>query len=87
MSLPGFNFNPNSSWEKLDENFSLMANVKPIKGCNSKSYRPLALILVYTIHQPTVHVCIKSQLYSFHNSWEIYNDNKMFSLMVYCKTY
>ena len=28
---------------------------------NSRSYGPLALIQVYTIHQPTVHVCTRFQ--------------------------
>ena len=40
----------------------------------SKSYRPLALILITTIQQSTVHVCTKFQLYSFRSSWEICND-------------
>ena len=35
--------------------FHLWQIVKPIKGFNFKSYRLLALFLVYTIYQPTVH--------------------------------
>ena len=84
MCVLGFNF-VTFFWEKCDKNFHKWQIVKPIKVCNSKSYRPLVLILVYTIHQPFVHVCTKFQCYSFHNSWEI-RDEK-FSLMVNCRTY
>ena len=62
-----------------------MANCKTYQGSNSKSYIPLALILVYTIQQPTVRVWTKFQLYSFRSSWEICND--LFSFMANCKTY
>ena len=53
----------NSSREICNENFSFMANCKFIMGFNSKSYGPLALILVYKIHQPTVHVCNLASIY------------------------
>ena len=43
------------------------------------------LILVYTIHQPFVHMCTKFQCYSFHSSGEICDEK--FSLMVNYKTY
>ena len=84
MCVLGFNF-VTFFWEKCDKNIHEWQIVKPIKVCNSKSYRPLVLILIYTIHQPFVHVCTKFQCYSFHSSWEICYEK--FSLMVNCRTY
>ena len=44
---------------------------KPTKGHNSKSYGPLAPILVHMIHPVIVHVDMSFQLFSFHSSLEI----------------
>ena len=85
-----------SSREICKENVSLMVNynlwsfhlwqiVKPITGFNSRSYGSLALIQVYTIHQPTVHVCSRFQLCNTYSSWE--KCDKNFSLMSNYKTY
>ena len=49
------------------------------------SYGPLALILVYTIHQSNLHVCTRFQFCYTHSSWE--KCDKKFSLMEICKTY
>ena len=84
MCVLGFNF-VTLFWEKCDKNIHEWQIVKSIKVCNSKSYRPLVLILIYTIHQPFVHVCTKFQCYSFHSSWEIFYEK--FSLMVNWRTY
>ena len=59
-----------------------MVNCKTYQGINSKSYGPLPSIPVNTIHQPIVHVSTKFQLYSFHSSWKICNEN--FWVMVIC---
>ena len=48
---------------------------KPTKWLNSKSYGPLATILVYTIQPVIVHVDMNFQLSSFHSSWEICYEN------------
>ena len=57
---------PNSSWEKCDENFNVwILEKEKIKGRISSS----TLILVYTIHPPTVHVCTKFQPFRPHSSW------------------
>ena len=37
-------------------------NVKPIKEFKSMSYGSLALTLVYTVYQPTLHMCTRFQL-------------------------
>ena len=75
----------NLFWEKCDKNIHEWQIVKPIKICNSKSYRPLVLILVCPIHQSFVHACTKFHCYIFHCSLEICDEK--FSLMVNCKTY
>ena len=49
--------------------------LKPTKGHNSKSYKLLAPIPVYTIHPVIVHVYTNFQLSSFHSSWEICYEN------------
>ena len=67
--------------------FSFVANCKTYQETNSKSYRPLALILVLTTQQPTVHVYTKFQLYSYNNSWEICSENFMYKCMANCETY
>ena len=55
-----------SSWEKCEENFNTwILEKEKIKGWISSS----SLILVYTIHPPTVHVCTKFQPSRLHNSW------------------
>ena len=57
---------PHSSWEKCDENFIIwILEKEKIKGQISSR----SLILVYTIHPPTVHVCTKFQPSRPHNSW------------------
>ena len=50
---------PHSSWEKCDENFNIwiLEKEKMKRRISSSS-----LILVYTMHPPTVHVCTKFQL-------------------------
>ena len=63
MCVPSYNF---LSFivpeESVTMNFHLWQIVKLIKEFKSKGYVPLALILVYTIHQSTVNVCTRFQL-------------------------
>ena len=55
-----------SSQEKCDENFNIwILEKEKIKGQISSSI----LVLVYTIHPPTVHVCTKFQPSRPHSSW------------------
>ena len=62
MCVPSLNFiafiAPEKSVMKI---FHLWQTVKPIKGFNSKTYGPMALILVHTIHRLSVHVCTRLQ--------------------------
>ena len=48
---------------------------KPMKGHNFKSYGPLVLIPVYTIHPVIVHVYTNFKLSSFDSSREICYEN------------
>ena len=48
---------------------------KPIKEDNSKSYRPLALLSVSTVHLSIKHVCTKFQFFSFLSSGENCEEN------------
>ena len=46
----------------INGNFEEKKKQQNYQGRNSESYSPSALILVYTKHQPTVHVCTKFEL-------------------------
>ena len=59
IGVPSFSFRAFVAPEKSVIKIFLWQIVKPIKGFNSKSYGLLAPILVYTIHQPTVHVFLR----------------------------
>ena len=60
MCVPGFKIITLTVLEKkATKIFHKWRIAKPIKGCNSKSYMPLALILVYTILQ-TTFMCVPS---------------------------
>ena len=62
-----------------------MANCKTYQGIYSKSYGPLALKLVYKMHQPTVHVCNKFNFITLTVSWE--KCDEKFSLMALILVY
>ena len=76
MSIPSFKFVgltvPDKSVRKKFNVWKLerMKNEGIKEQISSRS-----LILVYTIHIPTVHVCTKFQLHSPHSSWEKCDEN------------
>ena len=61
---------PHSFWDRCDETFQRLKIGEKEKWRIKRQICSSRLILVYTIHLPTVHVCTKFQPSRPHSSWE-----------------